>query len=496
MFWKSIILFLTGLCLASEAQAQPDSLWSRTFGGEQDDECYSLIQTADGGFAMAGYTYSFGAGEDDFWIVRTNSDGDSLWSRTFGGGDKDEAYTALIQTADGGFALAGMTSSFEVEDHAFWLVRMNADGDSLWSRVYSGQGEGDSHCFSIRQTADGGFALAGFTDASSDAHTGNFWLVRTDADGERLWSRSYGSGEGAQSSSLIQTSDGGFALAGISESFNTGRSDFLLVRTNSDGDSLWSCTYGGEAAEECYTAIQTSDGGFALVGSTNSFGAGESDTYFVRTDPNGNVIWSRTYGGVGGDASFSVIQMPDGGFAMSGFTDSFGSGESDYWLMRIGADGDSLWSDCYGGSGADVGFPIVSTEDGGYVLAGFTDSYGAGDYDFWLVKTGPDPLAVPENSLISYPSSLSLLSPYPNPFNSSVSVGFRTARAGLYSLDVVDPQGRSLGVISQGYMAAGERRVVWDAADWKSTQLPTGNYWLRLTDARGGQDVKPIVLVK
>jgi hypothetical protein len=157
---RRLTLFCLTLTLfAAPVLAQPDSLWSRTYGGDHHDGCNSLVQTANGGFALAGSTSSFGTG-GDFWLVRTDANGDSLWSRTYGGQDYDYC-NSLLQTADGGFALAGVTESFGAGDHDFWMVRTDENGDSLWSRTYEGQDWDE--CQSLIQTADGGFALAGET---------------------------------------------------------------------------------------------------------------------------------------------------------------------------------------------------------------------------------------------------------------------------------------------------------------------------------------------
>jgi hypothetical protein len=195
---RTALGLMTVLVGVGESHAQPDSLWSHAYGGGGNDVCESLIRTNDGGYALAGWTDSFGAGGRDFWLVKTNLNGDSLWSRTYGGGGTNMCQS-LVQTADGGYALAGTN-----EGH-FWLVRTNADGDILWSGTY---GEGNEVCNAIIQCAEGGFALAGYT-SSFGAGENDFWLVRTSANGIRLWSQTYGSGNNDLCYSLIQSGDGG-----------------------------------------------------------------------------------------------------------------------------------------------------------------------------------------------------------------------------------------------------------------------------------------------
>ena len=233
---NTILLFtIAMLASAGTANAQPDSLWSRTFGREHNDVCFSAIQTEDGGYALAGITESFGASRNDFWLVKTDADGDSLWSQTFGRSSDNEC-KSLVHTADGGYALAGFTYSSPNQD--MWLVRTNAEGDSLWSRTFGGAILWDM-CYSIIQTANEGYALAGRT-ASFGAGDYDMWLVRTNADGDSLWSQTFGGRNDEECFSIIQTADGGYALAGYTRSFGAGDRDMWLVKTDADGDSLWS----------------------------------------------------------------------------------------------------------------------------------------------------------------------------------------------------------------------------------------------------------------
>ena len=487
MSWKSVLLFLSGFCLASVVQAQPEVMWSRTYGGEARDECFSLIKTTDGGYALAGSTESFGATERDFWFVQTDSIGESIWAERFSRPAVDGC-NSILQTADGGFSLAGYTTSNGANGQDAWLIYVVPGDQRFWARAYGGRS--GEECHSHIQTDDGGFALAGYSESFANGGC-DFWLLRTDSRGDSLWARNYGGVENERCWEIIQTEDGGFALAGYTVSNEENDFQMWLVKTNSNGDSLWSRAYGGTEDDCCFSVIETTDGGFAMAGSTRSPDSGKYDVLLVRTGSNGDSLWARTYGGEDSDKCSSIRQVAEGGFVLAGYTLSAGAGNTDYWLIRIAANGDSLWSCTFGGEGSEVCYSVISTDDGGFAMAGYTWSEGEGNSDFWLVKTTPDPAFVSSNGFVPYPSSLSLLSPYPNPFNSSVSVGFRTAKPGLYALEVVDPLGKSLGMISQGYQTAGEHRIVWGADD-----LPAGNYWLRLTDVRGGEDVKPIVLVK
>lgn len=484
------MIAVVGLALvAGAAWGQVEVEWERTFGGWDYDHCNSVIQTADGGFAMVGATESFGAGGRDIWLVRTNASGDSLWSRTFGG-ENDDWGISLIQTADGGFALAGYTASFGAGGPDFWLVRTSAEGDSLWSITFGGGA--DERC-SMIQTDAGGFALAG-TTTSFGVGGQDFWLVLTNAEGDSLWSRTYGSGNNENCYSIIQTAEGGFALAGWTESHEAGIWDFWLIRTNANGDSLWSRSFDGGQRDYCCTIIQTTDGGFALAGWTDSFGPGDADYLLVRTNSDGDSLWSAAYGGRMSELCYSLVQTTDGGFAMGGQTSTFGAGEDDFWLMRTNEDGDSLWSRPFGGESMDMGFSLIQTADAGFTMAGLTWSSNRGNYDFYLVKTTPDPVYVAERPLAPY--TLHLEPPFPNPFNSATRIDYSTSGDGNpIRLAVFDPLGKRVAELippSSGTLNLrdGRHTVMWDAAG-----VPAGEYIVRL-EAGNQQLAQRLTLVK
>ena len=434
-----------------EDHEPPELLWSQTYGGEGTDECQVVIQTADGGFALAGDSESFGAGREDFWLVKADENGDSLWSRTYGGEDWDGC-NSVIQTADSGFALAGYTESFGEGGVDFWLIRTDENGDSLWSRTYGG--EGTDECQVVIQTADGGFALAGNTE-SFGAGSREFWLVKTDENGDSLWSRTYGGESYERCESIIQTVDGGFALAGSTHSFGAGGIDFWLIKTDENGDSLWSRTYGNELYNNCYTMIQTADGGFALVGLIGTVEAQTWDFWIVRTNENGDSLWSRTYGGEGLDVCFSIIQNADGGFFLEGIASSLGA-EGQSCLIRTNEHGDSLWSRTYGGEDGGCGFSIIQTADGGFALAGYTTSFGAGDADFWLIRLGPEEEMEDETPTITYYLYFGTYIPGfgPGPDFRITILGEEVAEGEVFTIPSYDLGDYDLGESFQVYMDA------------------------------------------
>ena len=390
-----IVLLLTGVLALSfniqqtKCSEPPTTEWDRTYGGTSDEILRSLIQTSDGGYVLAGYTWSFGAGSSDFWLVKTNSTGHEQWNRTYGGTNKDEAW-CVVQTSDEGYALAGETRSFGAGNNDAWLIKTDSAGHMEWNQTYGGTGY--EYALSVVQTSDGGYALAG-DKRSSDLVNGYFWLVKTNSTGHEQWNRTYGGTSDEYAFSVVQTGDGGYALAGQTTSFGAGGYDFWLVKTDLAGDVEWSQTYGGTDFEICRCLVQTGDEGYALAGYTESLGAGGYDFWLVKTDQNGNMEWNRTYGGTSDEYAFSVVQTGDGGYVLAGYTWSFGAGSSDLWLVKTDETGNMQWNRTYGGPNSespDGASSVVETSDGGYALAGGTTSFGAGNSDFWLIKLAPE----------------------------------------------------------------------------------------------------------
>ncbi len=414
-------------CKGGACVAGPARLFSASYGGSDRQAANAVSVLADGGLAFAGNTASCGSVGVRFWLGRTDAGGKLQWSQTYGGGSCCEEVTAIAVLADGGLALAGDTHTADLpggQKNAgwtdFWLVRTDAGGKLLWSQNYGGSGYEFAHA--IAALADGGFALAGSTSSAEflggQKGVTEAWLVRTNADGNELWSHTFG-GTGWDSANAMATlADGGMALAGRTKSTDLpggskqlDDTDFWLVRTNAGGTLLWSQAYGGSDVEEATAMTVLADGGFALAGSTNSTdlpggqkSAGWRDLWLVRTDAGGKLLWSQTYGGSGWDFAWSMTALPDGGLAVAGSTSSTdlpggqkSAGYDDAWLVRTDAAGKLLWNRTYGSSQDDYASAVITLPDGGLALAGRMHSTylpcgGKSSYagaNAWLLRTDP-----------------------------------------------------------------------------------------------------------
>ena len=375
-----LLAFMNAVCAETALGAE----WNKTFGGTGTDGLVSVQQTSNGDYILAGCTDSYGAGGFDFWLVKTDFNGNKQWNKTYGGTNRDEA-DSVQQTSDGGYILTGKTSSYGAGLSDFWLVKTDSDGNKEWDKTYGGTNSDEAD--SVQQTSDGGYILAGLT-TSYGAGLSDFWLVKTDPDGNKEWDKTFGGSSYECAQSVQQTSDGDYILAGFTTSYGAGKDDFWLVKTDSSGNEVWNKTFGGTNDDYAHSVQQTIDGGYILAGYTYSYGGGFYDAWLVKTDPDGNKEWDKTFGGSSYECAQSVQQTSDGGYILAGYTDSYGGGSYDIWLVKTDPDGNKEWDKTFGGSSYECAQSVQQTSDGGYILAGYTDSYGGGSYDAWLIKVG------------------------------------------------------------------------------------------------------------
>jgi parallel beta-helix repeat protein len=317
------------------------------------------------------------------WLVKTNLKGEKEWEQTFRGTGFDSA-CSVQQTDDSGYILAGDTL-FETGLCTAWLLKTNSKGEKEWEQTF--RGTGFDSASSVRQTSDGGYILAGNTLFETGLCSA--WLVKTNSQGDMEWEKTFGITGFDSVSSVQQTTDGGYILAGDTLSSDTGLTAAWLVKTNSKGEKEWEATFGGTGLDFAYAVQQTSDGGYILAGETLSFYIGLCTAWLVKTNSRGIKEWEKTYGESGLDSAYSVQQTTDGGYVFAGETFSLGAyGWTDAWLVKTDSEGNKKWEQTFGGSGDDSASAVQRTADGSYVIAGSTDSYGDGSIDFWLIKVG------------------------------------------------------------------------------------------------------------
>ncbi|WP_222982829.1 hypothetical protein [Flagellimonas meishanensis] len=386
--------------------------WVKNFGGSGEESAQSIIQTTDGGFAVLGYTNSTDGdltgkmlAVNDYWLLKLDADGNLQWNKTYGG-SKDDRGQSVIQAADGGYAIVGYAMSDDGDGsnnegfHDNWILRLDGLGNVLWEQSFGFSGH--DHSYDVIQTDDGGFFFAGFLDVTQSNGEGNFgkgayltrhgvgefWGTKLHADGSLQWRRYFGGTNNDRAHGVVQADDGGFVMAGFSESddfdiSNTkGSYDFWVVKVDKNGTMLWERSYGGTGIEIAYDIAKTHDGGYAIVGNTFSTDTdvsknnGESDLWLIKIDDSGALLWEKTFGGSGFEAGHGVRTTAAGGFAIAGNSKSSDGdatqnlGENDLWLLKTDSEGNLVHQQSFGGSQLDFGFDVLETEDGGLVLVG------------------------------------------------------------------------------------------------------------------------------
>ena len=295
--------------------------WNRVITDIGFDSAQSVRQTTDGGFIIAG--------GDRFWVIKMDAEGNEEWNEKFGH-EGDVAYS-IVQTVDGGYVAVG---KIDIDPYGrspieAWMVKIDSVGNFSWGKIFGTVGRFDA-AYSVQQTADGGFILAG----ENGSNSADLWLIKTDNNGNEEWNRTLGGNSWDEGASVQQTKDGGYIAAGLTTSYGAGNTDLWVVKTDAQGNEEWSRTFGGIHPDEAHSVRQTLDGGYILAGYTFSSFLTLRDILLVKLDPEGNTQWERTIGGLGEDTARCVEQTDDGGYILCGHTTSYGAGSSDMFLMK------------------------------------------------------------------------------------------------------------------------------------------------------------------
>ncbi|MDD2889808.1 MAG: hypothetical protein PHE49_04105 [bacterium] len=360
--------------------------WIKTFGGTDDDAGYSVAQTTDNGYIITGFTKSYGAGGSDVYLIKTNSDGNCLEIKTFGG-NKDDAGYSVEQTTDGGYIITGFTKSYGAGGMDVYLIKTDSLCDTLWTKTLGGNK--DDAGYSVEQTTDGGYIITGFTK-SYGAGGMDVYLIKTDNLGNALWTKTFGGIANDAGRSVLQTNDGGYAIAGWITYYGGNYEQVYLIKTDSLGDTLWTKTYGGSNNDAGYSVAQTTDGGYIITGWTTSYGGGREDVYLIKTNNTGDTLWTKTFGGTKDDEGQSVVQTTDGGYVIAGYRNAYFADDYDAWLIKTDGSGNKQWDKIFSTvyEHNDYGYSVRETSDNGYIIAGsVTNQYYPYYTDVWLIKT-------------------------------------------------------------------------------------------------------------
>lgn len=374
-----VILFLL-FALCSKAQIT----FSEAIGGDSTDQAIFGEPTFDGGYIVVGWTKSYGAGFWDIYLVKTDANGSLQWTKTYGG-PGGEVDCFVQQTHDSGYVITARTNSYGVGSTDVYLIKTDSHGNAEWTKTVGGTAYEEGH--SVLQTSDRGYIHTGYTN-SFGAGADDVYLIKNDSMGNTQWAKTYGGGAIDHGHLIRQAVNGGYIIIGESNSFGAGDFDMYLLRLDANGNFVWSKTFGGSGDEHGWDLQVTSDNQYIITGYTASFNGGNNSVYLLKTDTLGNILWSKIYNNAGQNMSaYAMQEINGGGFVLAGETSPTGVDVADVLLLCTDANGVLQWSKTYGGSGDDGCQSVQKTADGGYFISGYTNSTGAGDWDFYIIKT-------------------------------------------------------------------------------------------------------------
>ncbi len=453
---KKYTFFLLSFATISLSNAQPSIQWQKCLGGTTGDWAQSIQQTNDSGYIVGGYTSSNNGdvtdanGSDEFWVSKLSSSGVLQWQKCLGGSGFDQCYS-IQQTADSGYIVAGFTTSNDSDvtgNHGtddYWIVKLSSSGNIQWQTCLGGSGLDDALC--IKQTADGGFIVSGDTQSNNGDVSGNHggfdsWIVKLDASGNIQWQKCFGGTGDDTTPSVVPIADNGFIVAGSTSSNdgdvsgNHGGFDFWILKLDSSGNIQWQKCLGGAGEDIGYSIRPTADSGYVVSGFTKSTNGDVSglhgtqpDYWVVKLNSTGNIQWQKCLGGTGDDKSYSIVQTNDSCYVVAGYAKSNDgdvsgnhlSGTQDYWLVKLSIAGNIQWQLCLGGTGADWARSVQQTTDSGIVVAGFTTSNNGdvsgnhGNNDYWIVKLNSVVTGIKQNDTSDW-------SVFPNPSSGIFSI--------------------------------------------------------------------------
>jgi putative intracellular protease/amidase len=364
--------------------ANDSVIWSKTYGGKGADGARAVCETPEGGFYITGYTFSHGTGDADLLVAKVNDKGNLVWARSYGGAGTEYGYGCKAVTD--GCVIAGYTTSFGKGSKDVLLLKFDSSGKEIWSKTFGGAS------WDVGMAVDGnsesGYVVCGFTH-SFGAGEEDVYVIKTDADGNTIWAKTFGGERYEFGNSVHVTNDGGCLVGATTGTFGNGNADFYLIRIDADGSEIWTRSYGnkgrrGYGFDWCNSMSLTGDGGSIAVGYTDSQDI--MDAHVVKFDDKGSDVWTRSFGNKPFyDYGHSVCEIKDGSYVICGVTKSI-RGNNDISLTKLSADGNVIWERALGSVGSDWGSSIKTTQDGHCILTGHTDSAGEGHSDIVLIK--------------------------------------------------------------------------------------------------------------
>jgi hypothetical protein len=368
-------------------------IWHKTYGGIGRDNCWSILKTDDNGFVLMGETTSYDNGGGDAWLVKLDEYGNELWNKSYGGNRADYGFD-VVQNSDEGYTIAGGTRTYTKGDHDTWLVKTDYLGNEIWNNSYGGENRDQG--YALMESSDGGFVICGGSGSYTPGPN-DYWIIKTDNNGNEIWNKTYGNEGYDWGYDIIETKDGEYIFTGGTDTSidHSHILDIGIISINKEGEIIWDESFNKPPAknrwDEGYSIIETDDNNLLIGGIAHTyhwFKEGEGDGWIIKTDCNGNIIWDRIIGGDLCDGISTIKQANNGGFICSGWTYSYGNGDSDIWLLKLNKQGYVEWDLTIGDDDYEWSMlhTLEITEDKCYLIAGTTYSYGAGNSDMFIAK--------------------------------------------------------------------------------------------------------------
>jgi len=468
--WAGIVLVLT---LAASCPGAVT--FEKTYGGDSLDQGFCVRQTMDGGYIVSGRTKSFGEGRSDVYLLKTDSLGNPLWSRAFGGPLDDEGF-CVRETVDRGYVISGYTESSGEGCEDAYLIKTDSLGDTLWTRTYGGYA--GEWAYAVRQTPDTGYIVVGATWTFGGGGGRALWLIKTDSIGDTLWWRTHGSGLDRHGYDVELTRDGCYIMAGTSYRA-------FLVKANPEGYGLFGRSF---LVGSAYAVRQTSDSGYIVAGGRYPYMIDLLDLCLVKTNPIGNPEWIRFYGDTlySTEEARAVELTGDGAYIVAGYN------RGDAWLLKVDSLGDTIWTRAFDPGYSTEARSVQQTTDGGYIIAGSTKDTISGDYDVYLVKTDENGLTGIQEERLTHSarrSTYTLEQNKPNPFCKLTSISYSLPTATDVTLSIYDITGRLVETLVNETQQPGVHRFNWDR-----TTNPSGVYFYQLSAGEFVETRKMVVV--